>query len=113
MLRNLDVGKNRLQRIRIMGTEPQQEATVTVKVGGVEITAPAPDAETVAANLDKSRKAMEGLVQAFVRPGIRLYPRKGVPLYSADPDDPSYIIRKLDGLTDRGVFVNGVFEVKD
>lgn len=38
----------------------------------------------------------------LTKPGVTLSKMKGVPRFSVDEDDPSIIIRVLNGKTDRG-----------
>lgn len=44
------------------------------------------------------------LVDAFVKPGIKLQKKKGVPYFYADPQTPGLVIREVDGRFDKGKF---------
>jgi len=51
-------------------------------------------------------------VEASVRkPGVKLRIGKSTPNFRADPTDPTQLMRVLDGKEERGVFVDGVFQV--
>ena len=113
MPHDFTAGRSVTERADVREPGRAGSGVVKVAVGGLEVIAPEPDARVVEANLTKSRTAMKGLAAALAKPGIRIYPRKGVPLYSADPEDPDVLIRKLDGRVERGAFVNGAFEVRD
>lgn len=82
-----------------------------VKVGDVTVLVHKPTAAEVQQNVDKGTEALKRLRAKLIRPGVRVYARKDVPLYSADPDQPGVYIRKLNGQTDRGVLEGGRFRV--
>lgn len=56
------------------------------------------------------RYLTQWLKKRLSTPGTFIPEEPGVPLYSVDSDDPSVLIRRLDGKEDRGVMVNGQFE---
>ena len=70
-----------------------------------------PSSEQVKHNISVSTEALERAAKRLIRPGVRLYAKKGVPLYSADPERPGVYIRILDGKMERGVLENGAFKV--
>lgn len=82
----------------------------TVKFGDVTVTGPAPSAASVRESVQQSTEALERLVKVFAKPGTTIRPRRGVPLFSLDSDDPDVMIRKLDGKVERGQLVNGEFQ---
>jgi hypothetical protein len=82
-----------------------------VKFGGITVRVPKPTSAQVESNVAASTLALERAAKRLVRPGVRLYAKKGVPLYSADPERPGVYIRVLNGKTDRGVLENGAFKV--
>ena len=84
-----------------------------VKFGNVTVTAPAPPLAMVLENIKQSTQALSRAVERLARPGVRLRPRKGTPLYSLDSDDPGVVIRQLDGKTERGRIRGGEFCVID
>jgi hypothetical protein len=86
----------------------------TTKFGNVTVTAPAPSEEQIARSVAASTRALEGLVRAFEKlPGIDLPRQKDVPLFWADDDDPTIIIRELNGKIDRGRLVDGKYKPFD
>jgi hypothetical protein len=85
----------------------------TVKFGGVIVVAPKPSSAQLKRNVTASTEALERATKRLVRPGVRLYAKKDVPLYSADPRQPGVYIRVLNGRTERGILENGKFKVVD
>jgi hypothetical protein len=86
-------------------------ARAKVKFGGVTVLVSKPSSAQVKHNVAVSTEALERAAKRLMRPGVRLYAKKGVPLYSADPERPGVYIRTLDGKTERGVLENGAFKV--
>ncbi|MFZ0209516.1 MAG: hypothetical protein WAL59_25965 [Roseiarcus sp.] len=81
----------------------------TVTFGSVTVTGPAPSEGVVRENIAASRRALEGALDAFKKPGIRLPRRRNVPLYRADPNEPNILIRELNGREERGTMSEGQF----
>jgi hypothetical protein len=81
-----------------------------VRYGKVTMKIKRPSATTVLSNVAAGQKALERARTKILRPGVTITVHKGVPLYSADPDHPSTLIRKLDGKVQRGRFVDGKFK---
>lgn len=82
-----------------------------VTFGNVTIAGSRPSADVVQKNVDLSTDALQRITVKLVKPGVTLPKKKGVPRFSVDENDPSIIIRVLDGKTDRGRLINGVFEI--
>lgn len=80
-----------------------------VRYGTVTMKIQRPSATTVASNVAAGHKALERARTKILKPGVTITVHKGVPLYSADPDYPGTLIRKLDGKVQRGRFVDGKF----
>jgi hypothetical protein len=87
----------------------------TVRFGDVTVTGPRPSDEEVQRNVEASTAALKRALPFFLRPGIRIYPKKDVPLFWADEDNlPEGVIRKLNGKIERGVVdEDGNFKVTD
>jgi hypothetical protein len=87
----------------------------TVTFGDVTITAQRPSDEEIQRNVDASTAALKRALPAFLRPGVRIYAKKDVPLFWADEDNPKEgFIRKLNGKIERGVLdEDGNFKVTD
>lgn len=81
-----------------------------IQFGSVLINSPALDAKAGRQGRVESQRALQALGQALGRPGVTLKETRGVPYYSADPQHPGVIIRRLDGKTVQGRFVNGKFK---
>lgn len=68
-----------------------------------------PSSASVEANIERSTEALQRIRKKFAKPGVRLSIKKGVPLYSVDENNPGMFVRVLDGVTQRGHFVDGEF----
>ena len=75
----------------------------TVTFGDVTITTQRPSTEEIQRNVAASTAALKRALPAFLKPGIRIYPKKDVPLFWADENDPNVSIRKLNGKIERGI----------
>jgi hypothetical protein len=84
-----------------------------IKFGDVTVTAPAPSATMVEHNVRLSTEALERLAKRLARPGVSIRARKDVPLFSLDSDNPDVMIRTMNGRTERGHLVDGVFHATD
>lgn len=80
-----------------------------VKFGSVTITAPAPPRASVKRNVELSTQALTRVMKRLGKPGVKLRPKRGVPLYYLDGDDPDVVIRKLNGREQRGTIEGGEF----
>lgn len=109
--KNMDAARSD-QDERLPLTDPSSDCAdlVTVRCGNVTVTGPRPSPDKVMANVRRSTKALVRVADRLCKPGVTLRPRKGVPRYSLDRDDPKIIIRKLDGCITRGFFANGGFQ---
>ena len=87
----------------------------TIRFGDVTITAQRPSDAEIRANVEASTAALKRALPRLLHPGVRIYPKKDVPLYWADPDNPNEgFIRKLNGKVERGVLdEDGVFKATD
>ncbi len=87
----------------------------TLRFGDVTITARRPAEAEIRANVEASSAALKRALPRLLDPGVRIYAKKDVPLYWADPDNPEEgFIRKLNGKTERGVLDDdGVFKAAD
>lgn len=86
--------------------------TLTVKFGSVEVVVNRPSEAERLVNVRAGQSALRRAAEGISKPGVRVAPRKGVPLYRIDPEDPQLLIRRMDGVEVRGVFENGTFQVK-
>lgn len=84
-----------------------------IRFGSVTVTAPEPSKAMVQRNVTASTKALERATSRLAKAGVRLHAKKDVPFYSLDSDNPDVMIRKLNGRTERGTFINGVFKAGD
>lgn len=82
-----------------------------VTVGDVTVMVHRPTAVEVKKNVAKGSSALDRLKTRLIRPGVRLYAKKGVPLYFADAERPGVYVRKLNGKVEHGVLENGTFKV--
>jgi hypothetical protein len=90
------------------------EVRETVKFGDVTITARRPSDAEIQRNVEASTNALKRALPRLLRPGVRIYPKKDIPLYWVDPDNPDEgLIRKLNGKVQRGVLEDGTFKAID
>jgi hypothetical protein len=85
--------------------------TVTVKFGSVTVKADAPSEEEVARNIARGAEAFERGLKRLLKPGVKIRPKKGIPLFQSDPDNPERLIRLLDGKREKGFFEGREFRV--
>ena len=76
----------------------------TVTVSGI-----APKKETVKKNVQASTLALKAAKQKLARPGVSLSKKRGIPRYFLDENNPTIMIRVLNGRVTRGRIVNGSF----
>lgn len=83
---------------------------VEISFGNATLRAPrATDVER-AYGIEESRRAMQSLAVALLAlPGIELAPTPGLPRFYVDKRKPKLVIRDLDGVRQRGTFVEGCF----
>jgi hypothetical protein len=80
------------------------------KFGSVTVTGKKPTAASVRANVERSSKALERLSKALTKPGVVVRPKKDVPQFSVDENEPGVFIRRLNNRIERGRIVNGAFK---
>jgi len=89
---------------------PLTGVSAKVTVGSVTVSVSKPTEAMVKKNRAASGLALSRAMKEIIKPGVKLNPARGVPLYQADPDNPDLIIRKLDGKLETGRFVAGKFK---
>ena len=84
-----------------------------VKFGSVTISGVKPSAATVKTNVERSSAALERVAKKITRPGVVIRAKKDVPQFSVAEGETDVFVRKLNGRTDRGRLVDGIFQVLD
>jgi len=92
------------------GTKKATDNWRQIQFGSVLINSPALDAKAGRQGRAESQRALQALGQALGRPGVTLKEARGVPYYSADPQHPGVIIRRLDGKIAQGRVITGKFK---
>lgn len=82
----------------------------SVKFGAVSVRVNEPTQEVIQSGVRASAKAVDRLSKRLVQPGVQIKRAKGVPTYTANPRNPAEVVRKLNGRTEVGTFVNGKFK---
>ena len=100
-------GSNSAKKVNIDITP--KPGKLVVSVGTVSVQMTRPTAPEVKRNVKAGQDALSRAAKAFTTPGVKLVSHKGVPLYYADPEHPTRLIREVDGKTARGTFVGGKF----
>lgn len=89
------------------------ERATTVKFGNVTIKGSRPSREVIKTNVERSSKALERVSKKLMSPGINLRPKRDVPRFFAADGEYGVFIRRLNGVTERGRLVDGIFQVID
>ncbi len=55
--------------------------------------------------------ALARALEVFKTKGVKLNISQGIALYQADPNNPKFLLRNIDGNIERGVLENGQFQV--
>ncbi len=92
------------------GVRPAQQR---ISIGNLTLVVPRPTKTEVQENVRRSTEALGRALVRLTRPGIRLRPKRGIPLFQVDENDPDIFIRDLDGKRERGLFQDGEFKVTD
>ncbi len=87
--------------------------TYKVRFGSVTIRGGAPAPATVKRNIALGQSALKRGLDALAKPGVKLPRSKGVPKYRADPNDPTILIRELNGRDERGTLADGEFKIAE
>lgn len=80
-----------------------------LRFGAVTVTNAVPDAATLVFNVNAGREALVRAKGALVKPGVKLGHKSEVPKFRVDAQDPTTLIREVNGRTDRGHIVGGTF----
>lgn len=84
-----------------------------LRFGAVVVSNIAPDAETVAGNVNAGREALKRATDILTKPGVTLRLGAHVPRFRVDVAEPGMLIRELHGVEQRGRIVNGAFVPAD
>jgi hypothetical protein len=88
-----------------------KQATVTF--GSVTVSGGTLPIEEVKRNIASGNSALVRAASAFTRPGVRLSQGKNIPFYRADPTEPRFLIRELNGRSERVILVDGEFKLAE
>lgn len=89
-----------------------RKARLEVRYGNAVLYADALAPGIVQRKVITSTDALKRTEKRLVTPGVKIRSKKGVPLYSLDANNPSIMIRKLNGETTRGRFIDGRFKAE-
>jgi hypothetical protein len=108
-------GPSRAGTIAVSRRNGGAGAWETITFGDVTITAQRPSEADIQRNVEASTRALQRALPRLLRPGVRIYAKKDVPLYWADEENPDEgMIRKLNGKVQRGVMdEDGRFKATD
>ena len=81
-----------------------------ISIGNLTLVVPRPTKTQVQENVRQSAEALSRALTRLTRPGIRLRPKRGIPLFQVDENDPDILIRDLDGKRERGTLQDGEFK---
>jgi hypothetical protein len=92
-----------------MAKKAKRAHSHTFRFGWVEAKTSATDPLVKSANVVLGQEALKRAKNAFTKQGVSLRHGKTVPVYYADPKEPSVLIRKYEGREERGRFVGKAF----
>lgn len=95
----------------VVDTAKSGSAFSTVRFGAVSVNAVSPKVGEMRRNVSSGQAALARAVPKLVKPGVTVKSLAAVPLFRADPQDPSRLIREINGKVVTGRFVNGKFKV--
>ncbi|MBY0467581.1 MAG: hypothetical protein K2Q07_01235 [Burkholderiaceae bacterium] len=95
----------------VLNTVKVGAAYSTVTFGTVSVNAVSPKVGEIRRNVTIGQAALARAVPRLVKPGVAVKTAGSVPLFRADPQDPSRLIREVNGKAVTGKFVNGKFKV--
>ena len=83
-----------------------------VRFGSVTVVVRLPSSGELVRNIKAGQVAFLRAKDLFSSPGAKISVSKDVPLFSVDPKNPRFLIRRLDGKKERGLLKYGhKFEV--
>lgn len=83
---------------------------VEISFGSATLRAPPVSEERRALGVEEGRRAMRAFADAILAlPGITLPRKAGVPIFYIDVENPTLIVRELDGTKRRGKIEDGRF----
>lgn len=89
--------------------DAKRERSKTMRFGSVQAKVVAQSPATKTANVALGQVALKRAKTGFLKRGVSLRHGKSVPVFFADPREPSILIRRLDGHEERGKIVDGAF----
>ena len=96
--------------LKMVGKEMFGKRT-QIQFGTTIFEAVRPSETQLKKNIAAGRKAMKHLVEALPIVGVEIKRKPKVPLFHVDAQDPTVLIRDLDGEISRGTMTKGVFKV--
>lgn len=81
----------------------------TINFGEVSVKAASPKVGELRRNVTIGQAAMDRAMPKLVKPGVAFKTAISTPLFRADPQNPSRLIREVNGRVSTGTFVNGKF----
>ena len=82
-----------------------------ISIGNLTLVVPRPTKAQAQESVRQSTEALTRALTRLTRPGIRIRPKRGIPLFQVDENDPDVLIRDLDGKRERGTLQDGEFKV--
>jgi hypothetical protein len=92
-------------------TRDVKKEFITITFGSVTIKTERPSPEEIKKNILNGQMAFARAIEAFKTKGVKLNATRGAALYQANPKNPKYLLRNIDGNIDQGVLENNKFKV--
>lgn len=84
---------------------------LSVTFGEVSVVVTQPTDEAIQKGVKASAKVIRNLGKRLLTPGVEIKRARDIPVFTADPHNPTRVIRKLNGKSEVGHFVRGEFRV--
>jgi hypothetical protein len=95
----------------VVNTARAGAAAATVNFGAVSVNAASPKIGELRRNITTGQAALARAVPKLIKPGVAFKTMGSIPLFRADPQDPSRLLREVNGKVSTGMFVDGKFKV--
>ena len=82
-----------------------------ITFGSVTVLADIPPESEIKKNIAEGRDVLSRLFERLQKPGVQIEFQKDVPYFHADPENPSRLIRTLNGNQEPVIFEGGRFVV--
>jgi hypothetical protein len=105
----LNRAANRSTATLLVNSAAKARGNVSVTFGDVSVVVGRPSQQMVEQGVRASAKAIDRLSKRLAVPGVTIADADKLPMFSADPTDPTRVVRQWNGKSEVGQFVKGEF----